>query len=276
MNHGFFRRIAVALLALLLAASAAKAAGTTPEGEAHVFHILEETQEEAARSKSFIVLLAQGNQQRYLEEFKKRARTVSRDTGSAPNGGDLSFGKPGQYVPEFAAAVRTAPLGEIVGPVKTAFGWHLLMVTEWRDQAASAPRSPPEHWKDLIRERQIAVVRSLASEWIYTGSGSDKAMLFRNKALKEKAGGMKSAWVLRSHPQPQAEGGKPYQSTKELWWFKCSDETLATTDYVSYVGDDGSGEVVRSWSQKFDATELRDVVPGSVGEMVLRTVCRKR
>ena len=48
---------------------------------------------------------------------------------SGGKGGDLgTFGK-GAMVPEFDAVVFSAPVGEVQGPVKTQFGYHLLEVT---------------------------------------------------------------------------------------------------------------------------------------------------
>lgn len=48
---------------------------------------------------------------------------------SGQKGGDLgTFGK-GVMVPEFDKVVFSAPVGEVQGPVKTQFGFHLLEVT---------------------------------------------------------------------------------------------------------------------------------------------------
>jgi len=48
---------------------------------------------------------------------------------SGQKGGDLgTFGR-GAMVPEFDKVVFSAPIGEVQGPVKTQFGYHLLEVT---------------------------------------------------------------------------------------------------------------------------------------------------
>lgn len=49
--------------------------------------------------------------------------------GSGARGGDLGTFGPGQMVPEFDKVVWSAPVGEVQGPVKTDFGYHLIMVT---------------------------------------------------------------------------------------------------------------------------------------------------
>ncbi len=49
---------------------------------------------------------------------------------SGKSGGDLGEFSPGKMVPEFDKVVFTAPVGEVQGPVRTQFGWHLLEVTK--------------------------------------------------------------------------------------------------------------------------------------------------
>ena len=48
---------------------------------------------------------------------------------SGAQGGDLGSFGPGMMVPEFDKVVFSAPLNEVQGPVKTQFGYHLLIVT---------------------------------------------------------------------------------------------------------------------------------------------------
>ena len=49
---------------------------------------------------------------------------------SGKSGGDLGEFSPGAMVPEFDKVVFSAPVGEVQGPVKTQFGFHLLEVTK--------------------------------------------------------------------------------------------------------------------------------------------------
>ncbi|HVU86974.1 MAG TPA: peptidylprolyl isomerase [Pirellulales bacterium] len=48
---------------------------------------------------------------------------------SGQQGGDLGEFAPGRMVPEFDKVVFSAPVGQVQGPVRTQFGWHLLEVT---------------------------------------------------------------------------------------------------------------------------------------------------
>lgn len=49
---------------------------------------------------------------------------------SGKEGGDLGEFGPGDMVPEFDKVVFKAPLGVVQGPVKTEFGYHLILVTK--------------------------------------------------------------------------------------------------------------------------------------------------
>jgi peptidyl-prolyl cis-trans isomerase C len=62
------------------------------------------------------------------EDFAALARDHS-DCPSGKGGGDLGEFGPGDMVPEFDRVVFSAPIGEVQGPVKTQFGFHLLEVT---------------------------------------------------------------------------------------------------------------------------------------------------
>jgi peptidyl-prolyl cis-trans isomerase C len=48
---------------------------------------------------------------------------------SGKQGGELGEFGPGQMVPEFDKVVFSATVGEVQGPIKTQFGWHLVEVT---------------------------------------------------------------------------------------------------------------------------------------------------
>ncbi|MEP0546171.1 MAG: peptidylprolyl isomerase [Rhodothermales bacterium] len=64
------------------------------------------------------------------ESFETLARQYSQDPGSASRGGDLGWFGREQMVAPFAEAAFSANVGEVVGPVETEFGYHLIRVTE--------------------------------------------------------------------------------------------------------------------------------------------------
>jgi len=63
------------------------------------------------------------------EDFAALAAEFS-SCPSGPQGGALGTFGPGQMVPEFDAAVFGGEVGQVQGPVKTNFGYHLLEVTD--------------------------------------------------------------------------------------------------------------------------------------------------
>jgi len=65
-------------------------------------------------------------------DFADLARTHSQCPSSS-RGGDLGEFSPGQMVREFDEVVFSAPVGEVQGPVKTQFGYHLVEVTSRTD-----------------------------------------------------------------------------------------------------------------------------------------------
>jgi peptidyl-prolyl cis-trans isomerase D len=70
--------------------------------------------------------------------FADVARRESADQGSASEGGDLGTFARGQMVPAFDSVVFTAPLGRVLEPVQTAFGFHLMEVLSRQGDTASA------------------------------------------------------------------------------------------------------------------------------------------
>tara|TARA_Y100001970_G_scaffold278918_1_gene385358 strand:- start:5295 stop:6563 length:1269 start_codon:yes stop_codon:yes gene_type:complete len=64
------------------------------------------------------------------EPFSEIAIKHSEDPGSKENGGSLGWVSRGSLVKEFETAAFTAKIGEIVGPIETEFGFHILEVLE--------------------------------------------------------------------------------------------------------------------------------------------------
>ncbi len=91
--------------------------------EASARHILVDTEEQCLQLKESI---ANG------EDFGDVAKEHS-SCPSGAQGGDLGSFGPGMMVPEFDEVVFSANLGEVHGPVKTQFGFHLLEITSRTD-----------------------------------------------------------------------------------------------------------------------------------------------
>ena len=65
-------------------------------------------------------------------DFADMAKEHS-DCPSGKQGGDLGEFSPGQMVREFDDVVFTSDLGQVHGPVRTQFGYHLIEITKRAD-----------------------------------------------------------------------------------------------------------------------------------------------
>lgn len=65
-------------------------------------------------------------------DFAELAKVHSKCPSGAQGGALGTFG-PGQMVKEFDEVVFSAAVGEVQGPVKTQFGYHLVEVTHRTD-----------------------------------------------------------------------------------------------------------------------------------------------
>jgi peptidyl-prolyl cis-trans isomerase C len=88
-------------------------------------------------------------------DFAKLAKQYSQDPGSAEKGGDLGCLGKGETVPPFEEAAFGAKEGEIVGPVKTQFGYHILEVTDTKPkQTRPLSEVEPQIKSQLASEEQ--------------------------------------------------------------------------------------------------------------------------
>jgi len=69
--------------------------------------------------------------------FEDLAREHSQD-GSAPEGGNLGWSSPGQFVSEFEQTMNRLAPGEVSQPLRSRFGLHLIEVMQRREVETSA------------------------------------------------------------------------------------------------------------------------------------------
>jgi peptidyl-prolyl cis-trans isomerase D len=90
------------------------------------------------------------------EDFAVLAKGNSEDEGSKSKGGELGFFAKGQMVPQFEEAAFKAAKGEIVGPVKTSFGYHLIKVLDKKEaKTKKLEEATSEIAHKLIAEQKV-------------------------------------------------------------------------------------------------------------------------
>ena len=96
----------------------------TRAGRRHARHILIEIGADAAAAEARAK--AAYDRAKAGEDFAALARELSDDAGSRDSGGDLGMAERGDFVQAFGDAVWSMSPGEIRGPVKSEFGWHVI------------------------------------------------------------------------------------------------------------------------------------------------------
>ncbi|MEZ5312903.1 MAG: SurA N-terminal domain-containing protein [Thermoanaerobaculia bacterium] len=94
------------------------------------------------------------------EDFGTIARAVSDDPASKTRGGDLGFFGRGRMIKEFEDAAFEAQPNQLVGPLRTSFGYHLLEVLEHR----TAGQRPFSEVEGQVRARLAAERADAAAE----------------------------------------------------------------------------------------------------------------
>lgn len=120
--------------------------------EYNVRHILVESKSQAATALNRI---------RAGESFGSVARELSQDPGSAPQGGELGWNDPRNFVPEFSKAMITlTPNGMTKEPVRSPFGWHIIEVNEIRKAAVPPFEEVQDKIVSRLKKRKAAVANN--------------------------------------------------------------------------------------------------------------------
>jgi peptidyl-prolyl cis-trans isomerase D len=89
------------------------------------------------------------------EDFAKVAKELSDDPGSKDRGGDVGEFGPGVMAPPFEQAAFAAKAGDLVGPVRTQFGFHLIRVDGVQEaQSVSFDQAKAEVARELVQEQR--------------------------------------------------------------------------------------------------------------------------
>lgn len=66
------------------------------------------------------------------KSFDETAKANSEDVESKDQGGELGYVNRGQTVKEFEDAIFAAKKGDLIGPIRTQYGWHIISIEDVR------------------------------------------------------------------------------------------------------------------------------------------------
>jgi peptidylprolyl isomerase/peptidyl-prolyl cis-trans isomerase D len=218
------------------------------------------------------------------EDFGELAKKYSEDESNREKGGDLSFFKRGAMVKPFEDAAFGAQAGDLVGPVQTQFGLHLVKVTERKtenneEQVRAAHillkfNASPEtvssakenadyfsasaketSWEETLKAENLT---AQTSAFFPEGSGFVPGMGVNRAAsrfiFKNKTGSVSDAYeipqglVVLRVTEVQAERLKPLEEVKTQI------ETKLLADRGKQVADQVAGKFYADLAQKGAAT----------------------
>jgi len=97
------------------------------------------------------------------EAFEAVARSSSQDAATKDQGGDLGCRAKGRYVGAFEDAVWSQPVGQLGAPIRSSFGYHLVLVTDRRVRTF-------DEVKDDLRDAVRAQGQEALQEWLRTAT----------------------------------------------------------------------------------------------------------
>lgn len=155
-------------------------------------HILIRGEDEAAlaKAKKIRATVTASN-------FTKVANKETEDESGKTNGGDLGWFAQGRMVPEFETAAYALKKGEISQPVKTPFGYHIILLED----------------KKAAQTRSLAQVQNeLAKKALQKAKSSDLDELLKNK--REEISKALAANNFKVVEELSKQTGAPYLNTE--------------------------------------------------------------
>ena len=118
---------------------------TIDEAEVKAYYDANKTQFQSEKQVKAKHILVEEEElaKKVAEEIRagKDFATAAAEYSTCPSkekGGDLGYFGKGQMVPEFEKAAFEGAVGEVIGPVKTQFGYHLILVEDKKEEQARA------------------------------------------------------------------------------------------------------------------------------------------
>ncbi|MBZ5875660.1 peptidylprolyl isomerase [Chromohalobacter israelensis] len=109
------------------------------------------------------------------ESFAALAQEYSDDDGSALDGGELGWTRPGQMVPAFEDAVKALDVGELSQPVRSRFGYHVIELEDRRRQDVTRD-AQREQIRQTLFQRKVSDEMEAWTQEIRSGAYIDNRL----------------------------------------------------------------------------------------------------
>jgi peptidyl-prolyl cis-trans isomerase D len=201
-------------------------------------------------------------------DFAKLAAENSDDPGSKAQGGDLGWATRESFVAPFAEALFAMQKGEVRGPVKTQFGYHVILL---EDIQASHQRSFDEVRAELETEYRNEQAQSLFYEKSQQLADETFASLSELDSAAAKLG-----LQVQSVEGYTRQGGGPFGADRKVIETVFSDDVLQDRQNspAVNVGDD-SAVVLRVSDYKPAAQQTLDAVRPQIEAALLGEAAQK-
>ena len=124
------------------------------------------------------------------KSFAELAKANSQDTGSATKGGDLGFFSRGLMVKPFEEAAFNAKKDELLAPVLSDFGYHIILVTDIKpEKGKSVADVTPEIEGELKKQKAQKKFAEIAEKFT-------NAAYEQSASLKAAESGSATTWVI--------------------------------------------------------------------------------
>jgi peptidyl-prolyl cis-trans isomerase D len=190
----------------------------TPE-QRRARHILVSVEDDGDREAALAEANALAARVRGGEDFAEVARAESDDSGSANLGGDLDWVEPGMMVGPFDEALFAMEEGQISDPVRTPFGYHVILLEGIRPGDV---REYDEARADLLQEYQTRT----AEDQFYERAERMAELAFENPGSLEPAADELGLEIQRLEKLTRS-GGEGVGASAEVIAAAFSEEVLS-------------------------------------------------
>lgn len=165
-------------------------------------HILVKTEEEAIKVKDEID--KGGN-------WDELATKYSTDKSNASRGGDLGYFSRGRMVKEFEDAIFAMNVGEIRGPIKTQFGFHIVKLEDKKP----AENQPLDQVENAVRNKVLTDKRQAKLEEVRKELFTKYHVEFDTSKVKDIRVGSGNAEMMGNQPGAMPVRMEPPRDTKK-------------------------------------------------------------